>query len=78
MDTFHAAAVVLIFTYVVNVVNGGLTKWSEYDECSEECGGGVQERKRSCTNPAPAHGGKSCSGALTETRQCNTHHCPGT
>ena len=59
------------------LVDGSLSPWSSYDECSEECGGGTQERKRGCTNPAPQYGGRACSGALTETRKCNTHHCPG-
>ena len=34
-------------------------------------------RERSCSNPKPAHGGKSCSGAAVEEGRCNTHNCPG-
>jgi len=57
-------------------VDGGFTEWSEFDACDKTCGGGVQTRKRSCTNPAPGEGGKDCEGLLQETRACNTDVCP--
>ena len=47
-------------------VDGG---WSGWSECSVSCGGGSQSR--SCTNPAPEHGGDDCTGE-TE-RSCNFH-----
>merc|ERR1712188_180716 len=28
-----------------------------------------------CTNPAPEHGGKDCSGAQKESQRCNTQKC---
>ena len=39
----------------------------------------MQTRKRTCSNPLPAHGGKDCSvlGPDTSTRECNTQKCPG-
>lgn len=43
-------------------IDGG---WSN---CSASCGGGT----RSCTNPAPAHGGINCVGGT----DCNSHACP--
>ena len=51
-------------------VDGG---WSEWGECSLECGGGVQYR--ACTNPPPSGpNGADCQG---ETEQaCNTQGCP--
>ena len=49
-------------------IDGG---WSAWGTCSKECGGGTQTR--TCTNPAPAHGGKPCSGAAS--RPCNTQDC---
>ena len=60
-------------------MNGGYSKWSAFEECSEECGGGEQSRSRSCDNPKPAHGGKDCSdiGPAMETKPCNTQACPG-
>ncbi|XP_061191017.1 coadhesin-like [Saccostrea echinata] len=33
-------------------------------------------RKRTCSNPAPNHGGLNCSGISTEIRQCNLRECP--
>ena len=54
--------------------------WSDYDEwgeCSETCGTGSQTRSRTCTNPAPAHGGDECVGEETESQDCNTDPCPG-
>lgn len=46
--------------------------WSEWNhECYKSCGEGM--RTRSCSNPAPRHGGKPCSGENTSL--CKTHGC---
>ena len=58
-------------------VNGGWSEWGTYDSCSKTCGGGTQTRNRQCTNPPPAHGGRYCSGASSDSRSCNTQPCPG-
>ena len=58
-------------------VDGGWTDYEDWSECSAECGEGTQTRSRSCTNPAPEHGGTNCEGEHEETRPCNEHHCPG-
>ena len=57
-------------------VNGGYSDFGDWSECSAECEGGTQTRTRTCTNPAPAHGGADCVGESSETRNCNTHPCP--
>eukprot|EP00795_Rhopilema_esculentum_P014506 gene14506-5566_t len=57
-------------------VDGGFSSWSTYGTCSKSCAGGVQERTRSCTNPAPANGGKNCDGGTEQTRVCNPAPCP--
>ena len=57
-------------------VNGRYTDFGEWSECSAECEGGTQTRTRTCTNPAPAHGGADCVGESSESRNCNTHLCP--
>jgi len=57
-------------------VNGDWTVWGTWSRCSVTCGGGVSERKRSCTNPAPSNGGSNCIGQSAETKDCNTSACP--
>ncbi|XP_063690486.1 uncharacterized protein LOC134823063 [Bolinopsis microptera] len=57
-------------------VNGGWSNYGEWSECSKTCGGGIQTRTRTCTNPAPLHGGTECAGDSTETQPCNTESCP--
>ena len=59
------------------LVDGGYSDFGDWSECSAECGGGTQTRSRTCTNPAPAHGGADCVGDSSETRKCNTQACPG-
>ena len=43
------------------------------------CGGGVQIRTRTCTNPPPSGGGETCIeqdlGPASETQECNTDEC---
>ena len=47
--------------------------WSSFGACSKRCGGGTETR--TCSNPAPANGGKDCVG--DGTKVCNTQGCPG-
>jgi len=58
-------------------VNGNWGSWGQIGACNKPCGGGHRYRYRSCNNPAPAHGGKACSGTKTHVISCNLHHCPG-
>ena len=58
-------------------VDGRVSEWSEWSECSAICEGGRQTRTRTCTNPAPANGGSDCEDALEETQTCNDHECSG-
>eukprot|EP00121_Abeoforma_whisleri_P006214 Awhi_evm1s5646 len=48
-------------------------KWSEWSSgpCSVSCGGGSLTRERTCTNPAPANGGKQCAGESSEEQTSN-------
>lgn len=59
-------------------VDGGWSPWGAWWACNADCGGGVQLRTRTCTNPAPANGGKACSGDDTDVQACNTQTCPST
>lgn len=58
-------------------INGGWSAWSGFGTCSVTCGGGTQSRTRTCTNPSPAYGGITCSGASSESQACNTQSCFG-
>ncbi|XP_047137853.1 uncharacterized protein LOC100198704 isoform X2 [Hydra vulgaris] len=56
-------------------IDGGLSEWSEFSECSATCGDGIKERERTCTNPVPQGSGKGCSGELSEAVKCNLAKC---
>ena len=56
--------------------NGAYTSWSSFGQCSKACGGGVQIRFRSCTNPAPENGGFPCFGPDRDFSSCNVQGCP--
>jgi len=56
--------------------DGGWSDFSDWSECSADCGGGSQSRSKTCSNPAPANGGADCDGDDSETQDCNTDPCP--
>ena len=62
-----------------SAIPGGYTDWFEWGECSVTCGGGVQTRKRTCTNPPPSGGGPTCIeqnlGPAEEQKECNSQDC---
>ena len=66
--------------YSLLLVPGDYTQWTEWSVCDKSCGGGQQKRERSCTNPAPEHGGQNCVdqglGPAEETLPCNEEPCP--
>ncbi|XP_046560771.1 A disintegrin and metalloproteinase with thrombospondin motifs adt-1-like, partial [Haliotis rubra] len=55
-------------------IDGVYGEWSSWGACSDTCGGGTQDRTRSCT--APKYGGVDCLGPAVDTMACNTNHCP--
>ncbi|KAJ7365947.1 hypothetical protein OS493_002685 [Desmophyllum pertusum] len=59
-------------------IDGGWSEWSEYTPCSQTCGGGVQYRERTCTNPPTQNNGKDCFGsAKGKWKICNSQiECP--
>ena len=62
---------------MVYSVDGNWSDWDDWSECPVTCGGGVQNRSRTCTNPPPAFEGESCPGPSDETRACGIIPCPG-
>uniref|UniRef100_A0A182Q292 Cell adhesion molecule n=1 Tax=Anopheles farauti TaxID=69004 RepID=A0A182Q292_9DIPT len=56
-------------------IDGGWTAWSGWTECTEPCGFGRSLRLRSCSNPAPRHGGRPCEGVESEIKTCKLREC---
>ena len=63
--------IVFVFT-----VDGDWTDWTPWATCPVTCGGGIQNRSRSCSNPSPQYGGADCIGGDVEAQDCNIHFCP--
>ncbi|KAL9959836.1 hypothetical protein ACROYT_G033194 [Oculina patagonica] len=57
-------------------VDGNWSMWSAWSACSVTCGSGTQTRDRTCTEPAPAHGGLDCVGQPSERQNCMEPACP--
>ena len=78
-ETEEDSLIELLFSFDITAVPGNYTSWSEWGECSVTCGGGVQRRSRTCTNPPPSNGGPSCIeqnlGPAEEEQECNTQDC---
>lgn len=51
-----------------------VSEWSDWTNCTAECGGGFQRRNRT-VQVYPDYGGAEC-GNVTERRECNTQQCP--
>ena len=49
--------------------------WSDWDGCSETCGGGIQAKEWTTTTE-PLYGGTVCPSPSTETQVCNEQACP--
>lgn len=67
----------LSFFLILIAVNGRWSQWGEWCKCSKTCGTGNQNRKRTCSNPPPQHGGKQCKGPSEQTKSCLLKQCPG-
>ncbi|KAK2558439.1 Chymotrypsinogen 2 [Acropora cervicornis] len=57
-------------------VDGNWGAWSGWSACSRSCGRGLQKRTRTCSNPVPKGGGRSCSGPNQQMRSCKVRDCP--
>lgn len=62
--------------FFLRTVDGGVSAWSVWSECrGRRCGREVRKRRRKCSNPPPANGGKSCVEPLVQIRRCQVKHC---
>jgi len=66
-----------------NIIHGGWTPWSVISpQCTKSCGIGKQEKIRTCTNPEPQNGGRTCQNTLNQPVleekklfDCNVESC---
>ncbi|XP_056002342.1 coadhesin-like [Ostrea edulis] len=57
-------------------IDGGWSTWSDFGQCSETCGQGVQIKSRTCSNPRPRYGGRGCVGPNNASKSCQRGECP--
>lgn len=58
------------------IINGGLTEWSNWSECSSACGRRtLRSRERYCSNPVPSNGGADCEGERFQLDMCEMLPC---
>ncbi|XP_068096243.1 hemicentin-1 isoform X2 [Hyperolius riggenbachi] len=57
-------------------VDGKWSAWGSWTPCSLSCGGGLRQRSRECSSPAPQYGGHKCKGKNYENELCNEDLCP--
>ena len=64
------------------IFSTGWNPWGDWTSCSSSCGGGKQERRRTC-NSKPGHmhhhtsTSKPCPSYNIEQRTCNSFDCKG-
>ncbi|XP_052284771.1 SCO-spondin-like isoform X2 [Dreissena polymorpha] len=57
-------------------VDGVLTEWSQWADCTLTCGGGYKIRNRTCYFPPDKPHGHDCVGNLNFSKACANHACP--
>ncbi|KAH3881664.1 hypothetical protein DPMN_005591 [Dreissena polymorpha] len=57
-------------------VDGVLTEWSQWADCTLTCGGGYMIRNRTCYFPPYIPHGHDCVGNLNFAKACASHACP--
>ncbi|XP_015783936.1 semaphorin-5A-like [Tetranychus urticae] len=62
-----------VSTYDADGEDNGWSSFSDWEECPVKCGGGVQVRRRTCSDMNPV--GNRCRGCDMEWRLCNTEPC---
>ena len=57
--------------------DGQWSSWTSWSQCSNPCDGETKKTTRTCDDPKPSGGGRTCEGDATEQKNCDTQHCPG-
>uniref|UniRef100_K1QGP9 Brain-specific angiogenesis inhibitor 1 n=1 Tax=Magallana gigas TaxID=29159 RepID=K1QGP9_MAGGI len=65
--------VVLPTVQSIQIVDGKLSDWGSWSQCSATCEG-LKSRSRTCSHPQ--YGGASCDNQTTQTAKCGNEHCP--
>ena len=61
------------------LVKGGWSVWSDWSQCSKDCGSDITKtRSKYCNSPEPQYGGENCTGEDKEIAFCPNITCPGT
>ena len=60
----------LIIFLLPVLVDGGWSEWGQWTGCLGVGCRGIKTTVRTCTNPMPAYGGKSCQGNPIKTEKC--------
>jgi Thrombospondin type 1 domain. len=58
-------------------VDGGWSQWSAFTKCTGQCGWGIHQRTRDCTEPIRKGSGKPCVGPTLERGLCRRTRCNG-
>ncbi|KAK2561194.1 Semaphorin-5B [Acropora cervicornis] len=56
---------------ILGVQHGNWSAWGNWSECSTETWAGVRNRSRTCTNPLPRSGGRTCVGDSIQYEPCS-------
>ncbi|XP_028394125.1 uncharacterized protein LOC114518347 [Dendronephthya gigantea] len=75
-DKFNGGQPTVSTTTRPQAIHGGWTTWGAWTTCTKSCGRGRRRRYRSCANPYPSNGGRTCSGAREIREYCNQQECP--
>lgn len=67
LNVFHD---LLVNSSLLLLVDGDWTAWSQFSSCFYICGSSQSNRSRTCTNPSPQYGGKTCNGDASESQTC--------
>lgn len=72
---FHKDETSIHSNIIFVLVNGGWSVWSIWSQCSVTCDNGTRLRQRTCTSPAPNHGGELCHGIHQMNQTCINEAC---